>query len=270
MTIKGKAFSAALHAVGLSALVVGVFGCASDQDPIKPTEVRKDTPDVVVVGVFVTDAAVSVYASATRFSVGSDGFDVVKVNSAGDYAVIHNDLGNAKNGGKYSRFDWTVDVDKETRFCIAVGDAKSDSAAAAVEPNAFDMDKGCGGNSWEFLTPPSIIGKFTDDWDAQHDITAVSWTTGYAGSDPSVSWFRELSNSSGYLLAQNDAKYSYYPGLFSRFDFFTDTDKTLYYCQSAYNAATFEAAKATAAADRTDLVTGCGGGNPWSKLTVKK
>jgi len=268
MTIKGKAFSAALHAVGLSALVVGVFGCASDQDPIKPTEVRKDTPDVV--GVFVTDAAVSVYASATRFSVGSDGFDVVKINSAGDYAVLHNDPGNAKNGGKFSRFDWTVDVDKETRFCVAVGEAKSDSEAAAVEPNAFDMDKGCGGNAWEFLTPPSIIGRYTDDWEGQHDITAVAWTTGYVGSEQSVFWLRELSNTAGYLLAANDEKNSFNPGLFSRYDFVVDADKTLYYCQTSYNAATLAAAKATTPADRTDLVMGCGGGNSWSKLTVKK
>ena len=60
-----------------------------------------------------------------------------------------------------------------------------------------------------------------------------------------------------YLIAENDAGNSYNPGLFSKFEWTMDNGD-LYYCQSAYNAATAADAM-NAAADATDIAAGCGG-----------
>ncbi|HNC98117.1 MAG TPA: hypothetical protein PKW90_18440, partial [Myxococcota bacterium] len=67
-----------------------------------------------------------------------------------------------------------------------------------------------------------------------------------------------------YLVAQNDAINTYFPGLWSRFDW-TMSGSTLYYCQIAYDAADAATAAAASGADPSNLSSGCNGFG-WSRL----
>jgi len=264
-----KAFGLAWQAVGLSVLVLSVNGCASDAERLMqsdPAYERPDTPELI--GVYERDASDSVYVSEEAWSIGADAFSVESLDPLGDFAILKNNAKNDKNGGKYSRADWTIDADGQVRLCIAISDAGSEAAATAKSPNASDLDEGCNGASWSTLSEPELSGAFTDDWAGQHDITSVSWSIGYEGSDPSVFWLLEVSTKDGYFLAQNDEAIEATGGKYSRFDYLTAGDGKVYYCQTVYDAATLDAARATKAADQEDLESGCAT-FPWSKLTPK-
>ena len=117
----------------------------------------------------------------------------------------------------------------------------------------------------EDTAPPEtldLIGTYTDSWGGTQTVTDDTWSTG-SGSLYHISQF---DNDAGSIVAQNDSGNSYNPDLFSKFEWTMDNDG-LYYCQSAYNAATEEDAM-NAAADATDLTTGCGGFG-WSSLTAE-
>ncbi|MBI4081406.1 MAG: hypothetical protein HY423_02220 [Candidatus Lambdaproteobacteria bacterium] len=74
------------------------------------------------------------------------------------------------------------------------------------------------------------------------------------------------NNAGQYLIGQNDATDPYNPNLYSRFDWVI-SGGDIYYCQSAYDAVTPAAAEAVAAANRADLISGCGSfSSPWSKI----
>ena len=97
-------------------------------------------------------------------------------------------------------------------------------------------------------------------------ITDSTWTLGFEGSTPSVFHISIVSNPDQYLIAQNDAANQFSPSLWSRFDW-TQYQGGLYYCQTAYNAATEQAALDAPAADASNPpASGCGG-FAWSKLT---
>ena len=106
-----------------------------------------------------------------------------------------------------------------------------------------------------------MIGMYIDNWGSSHDITQENWTS--AGSIYNISQF---DNEADWLIAQNDAANEYNPELFSKFQWSFDPSGTLFYCQSAYDAATEQDAM-SAAADPNDLDTGCGGFS-WSELRV--
>ena len=67
-----------------------------------------------------------------------------------------------------------------------------------------------------------------------------------------------------WIVAQNASTNAYNPDLWSKFEWMYDAD-TLYYCQSAYDAADAQTAQDTMA-DRDDVNAGCGGFG-WSILT---
>jgi hypothetical protein len=75
----------------------------------------------------------------------------------------------------------------------------------------------------------------------------------------------EYNNDEMWLVAQNAESNMYNPGLWSRFDWTWDTDNNLYYCQSVYDGPTIDDAKA-GSANPDDLMMGCGGMFPWTKL----
>jgi len=121
---------------------------------------------------------------------------------------------------------------------------------------------GGGGGSSSGL---AIVGTYLDNWDSTHEITDSTWTMGMAGTS-SVFHITIFSNADQYLIAQNDAANQYSPSLWSRFDW-TQDQGILYYCQTAYDAASEQAALDTPRADVKDLAgKGCGG-FAWSKLT---
>ena len=117
---------------------------------------------------------------------------------------------------------------------------------------------GAGGAGAGSLT---LEGSYTDNWSGSHVITSTSWSQG-----SSVYYFSSIDEQAGWAVARNSQTNSWYPCLWSRFDWARVSGK-LYFCQTAYNAASEEAALSTPAASSANLSTGCGGFS-WSELTA--
>lgn len=111
----------------------------------------------------------------------------------------------------------------------------------------------------------AIVGDYVDDFGGAHQITATEWRQG-EGDAASVFALREVDNEARFALAENGADNEFSPGLWSRFDW-AESGGALYFCQSAFDAATLDAARAATPGDAADLAgAGCGG-FPWSALT---
>ncbi len=124
------------------------------------------------------------------------------------------------------------------------------AAEAAPAADASDpANGGCGGAfPWSALAPGlAIAGEYTDSFAGAHQISTAFWKQG-EGADASWHWLYAVDAEAGWMVAQNDANNPFSPGLFSRFDWTVGGDGTLYFCQSAFDA---ESAEAAAAAIRT-------------------
>merc|ERR1740116_745386 len=111
-----------------------------------------------------------------------------------------------------------------------------------------------------------FVGTFTDG-SGTHTIGEQTWEHAYEGSMPSVFNFVSVNNDAFFAIAQNAADNAFNPSLYSRFDWLW-TSTGLFYCQSAFDAASQEAAEAVMRPDDSAPETsGCGGMFPWSKLT---
>ena len=110
--------------------------------------------------------------------------------------------------------------------------------------------------------PLEIIGVYSDGYSI-HTITDAGWEMDF-GSGLSLFHVLSYDNISDTLVAHNDTANTFNPGLYSRFDWLY-SGGALYYCQSAYAAASEQEALA-ASADAGDLAAGCGGFS-WSLLT---
>ena len=108
-----------------------------------------------------------------------------------------------------------------------------------------------------------IAGSWLDDYGSDHVISNTEWSS-YSGS--SVVHLSQYDNDLNFTVGQNDAANTYNPSLFSRYDWFEDTTGQLWYCTTAYDAATEEDAANAAAPDTTDPATSGCGSFPWSKL----
>jgi hypothetical protein len=103
----------------------------------------------------------------------------------------------------------------------------------------------------------SYMGEFMD----HYTVTSSTWSSG-----GSVYHIAAFDNAEHWIVARNDQANLYNPCAWSRFDW-TEADGALYYCTTAFNAVSEEAARATPAADASDPATqGCSG-FAWSKLT---
>ena len=89
-------------------------------------------------------------------------------------------------------------------------------------------------------------------------MSPFEWSTSSEWGD-SLFHVTDYSNEGSWIVAQNDEYNEYNPLLWSKFEWTWDADGELYYCQSAYDAATEEDAFAAEGADATDLSGGCGG-----------
>jgi hypothetical protein len=105
----------------------------------------------------------------------------------------------------------------------------------------------------------AIAGSYTDDFDGEHVITSAIWT------NYGVYNISQFDNDDRYVIARNDESNTANPCAWSRFDWTFD-GADLYYCQSAYDAESEDAALASEPADGDDLEEGCSGFS-WSKLT---
>lgn len=104
-------------------------------------------------------------------------------------------------------------------------------------------------------------GKFVDDHGGQHSLGVNYWIM---RGDGQASTFRYVDTKPGHIIAKNDSKNQYNPGLFSRFDYVKQKDGTIAFCQTVADAATKEAAEKHKPANFKDK-KGCGG-FPFSTL----
>src|SRR5690606_27639097 len=124
-------------------------------------------------------------------------------------------------------------------------------------------------------SPIGLLGSYTDAFGGSHAITPGAWISG-----PATFHLLTFSNDERWAVAQNDCGNSYFPGLFSRFDWVLLDEQTgeggaggagveerLYYCQIGYDLASAEAAEAFDEADDTDLDAGCNGFS-WTELNA--
>ena len=108
----------------------------------------------------------------------------------------------------------------------------------------------------------AIIGDYVDNFGGVHRVSQTVWISGWSPAAPTYA-ITQFDNDAQFLIAQNGADNTFSPDLYSRFDW-AEADGKLYFCQSAFDAAT-EAAALAASADASDLAAGCGGFG-WSEL----
>jgi hypothetical protein len=241
----------------------GTLGCAGDDRT--PTAVEHE-PSRDPAGVYQDSLGSTHHVDASAWTVDSDRFDWVEFDAINDTATAKNAPSNRASAGKFSRFDWATDEDGQLRYCQTVLDAKTAAeASAAGRADESDWKKGCAGDAWSVLEGPAIAGKYGGQSTGMDEITGETWTVSGTGYFLKFELLR-LSNSSRFVIAENDPQNGYNPGKFSRFDWTFDAAETLYYCQSTYDAETAEAALAAPPADSTDPATAGCGQSFWSQL----
>ncbi|MBO4712171.1 hypothetical protein J5681_09715 [bacterium] len=202
-------------------------------------------------------------------SYGKSVYHISQYDNEQDFVIAQNDKDNEYNPELWSRFDYT-EKDGDLYYCQTAFDAESEEAAlaTAAADKTDPATSGCGDYPWTKLNEPTeIMGNYTDDYETSHVITATDWTM-ESSYGKSVYHFSQYDNENDFIIAQNDKDNEYNPELWSRFDY-TEKDSALYYCQTAFDAESEEAALAVPAADKTDpATTGCGG-YAWTKLTAK-
>ncbi len=194
---------------------------------------------------------------------GDASYAISQSDDAASWLVAQNGSDNAWNPDLWSRFDWAWQADGSVAFCqTAYAAASEDEALATPAADPSNVASGCGGFSWSFLRPTLPIGgAWVDSWGGSHDIDAFVWTSG-------SSWFdiTAWDADAGWVVAQNAESNEWNPGMWSRFDWAWDSEGALWYCQTAYAAASEADALATPAADATDPSTGGCGAFSWTGL----
>ncbi len=127
----------------------------------------------------------------------------------------------------------------------------------------------------------AVVGTYVDNFMGEHAITEESWTQTGDNPPPMGGRYTNLfhlvsfDNEARYTIGHNDADNDFSGEMYSRFDW-VNHDGVLYFCQSVFDAASEDAAKAATAPDATDPATkGCGvsdmnaDGFPWSTLTAQ-
>lgn len=198
--------------------------------------------------------------------LGSNRYTVTQYDNAEGWAVAQNHADNEYNATLWSKFDFVFQGDAWW-YCQSAFDAPDEETAlATVASNATDpATAGCGGFAWTNLGTDegfsSLRGSFTDEWTVQHTITWDTWTQGTDEYLLSM-WSRE----DNWSVARNGAGNAFNPGLYSKFHW-TSLDDALYYCQTAFDAASAAEALATVAPDASNpSADGCGG-FAWTNLT---
>ena len=205
----------------------------------------------------------------TTSDFGVSRYDNTQWDMLAGWIVAQNAASNSWAAGLWSRFEWTS-VEGSLWFCQVVFDAADEATALAAGP-AEPSDpsvEGCGGFPWSPLVPATtaipLLGLWNDEWGTTHQIENELWTQGAA---PSASLFHlsQYDAVAGWAIAQNDETNAWSPNLWSRFDWAT-VGGQLYYCQTAYDAASEAAALAVPAADPSDPVNGGCAGFAWTTL----
>jgi hypothetical protein len=131
---------------------------------------------------------------------------------------------------------------------------------------------GCAPKPDDTQGPLAIVGTYTDAYGTNHVITQTTWTQTYCTSISScvpqtdTYTIAFYSDPSEFLVAQNGPNNAFNLNLWSRFDWVTSQGH-LYYCQTAFDAATEADALETARSDDSNpAIGGCGGAFAWTPL----
>ena len=201
------------------------------------------------------------------WSSGGFYFEISQYSNEEQIVITQNSANNEYNPSLWSKFQWTYDLQENLFYCQISYDSAEEVDAISTPPaDPTDLEAGCNGIGWTMLRIPlSISGLYVDDWEANHDITSFRWILGNYGSNSSIFQIVDTHDDEQWLVAQNGFNNEYNPSLWSKFEW-TQSEETLYYCQSAYDADSLETA-AEATADRSDLIGGCSGW-AWSSLSL--
>jgi len=141
------------------------------------------------------------------------------------------------------------------------GGSGGDPSLGGSGGTSCDAIGGLGGLGGEGgSSDPAIFGEWTDQYGGNYSIDAEAIDSGYG-----VYHIDSIDEDAQSIVAQNDENNSYFPELFSRFDWSVNSCGT-FICQVAYDAESASDALDVPAADRADLMAGCNG-FPWSHLT---
>lgn len=143
---------------------------------------------------------------------------------------------------------------------FACGEEDDDTGA-----DAAPMDATAAADTAPTPEPIEIAGRYLDDFGGAHTIDDETWRQG-EGEGASTFILLQVDNETDFAIARNGPDNAFSPDLFSRFDWTEDADG-LWFCQTAFDAASEAAAAAVPAAEPSDPAnTGCGG-FAWSALT---
>ena len=216
--------------------------------------------DLAIAGEWVDNWFGSHTITNSLWTSGGQTIALTDYDNAARVVVGQNGAANDWNPGLWSRFDWTWDVNGQLWACQTAYDAASEADAWATPPaDSVDLGAGCGGFAWTMLRAPlAISDRYDDSWGGFHVVDAFNWSDGWGNV------FHIWTTTEDAVVAQNDGANSYNPGLWSRFTWTRDDAGALYYCQSAYDAATLADAAASTA-DARSLDAGCGGFS-WTEI----
>lgn len=227
---------------------------ASEDTAVDPQE------PLSVVGIWEDNYTTTIEITQTEMSDSwGSTYTITDYNNDERWLVAQNGANNAYNPNLWSKFEWFVD--SEIYYCQTAYDAADAESAIAAMSDQSDKDAGCNGFPWSIIREQiTIKGVYNDNWGTQHTVNSFTWMFG----DDSFA-LTTLNNEEGWATAKNSIENAYFPDLWSKFEWFVDSD-TIYYCQSAYDKETEEAA-ASVNSDRSNTETGCGGFS-WSILTI--
>lgn len=241
-----------------------------DAEPDTTPDVEPDaTPGPLeVIGEYDTDwgGFVRVTDSSIGLQWYREDVAITAYDNDNDWIVGQNSSDDPWNPDLWSRFDYSVTEDG-VLWCQTAFGAESEEAAAATEAaDSSDPATGCGGFPWTLLTegqgPIAISGEYDDGFGGfvRVETEGVGFTW-FSGLDVAITSY---DNAAEWAVGQNSADDAWNPNLWSKFDWALG-DEGVYWCQTAYAAATEDDALAVASADRSDFLTGCGGFG-WSLL----
>lgn len=237
------------------------WACANKEVDSAPENTQtEEREDLSLIGMWEDNYMTVIEISQTDMSDSwGSTFSITDYNNDEQWLIAQNGPNNAYNPDLWSKFEWFVD--SEIYYCQTAYDAADAASAAAMTSDPNDKNAGCNGFPWSIIREKiSIYGEYNDNWGSAHVVNSFTWMF---GSDSFA--LKTISNEEGWATAKNSSENTYFPDLWSKFEWFVDSD-TIYYCQSAYDKESEEMAMSVAS-DRSDKDAGCSEFS-WSILTA--
>ncbi len=163
-------------------------------------------------------------------------------------ATVDNDVDVVSDTADASRADVGIDTAVD-----ASPDTTDDTSGAADATPELDATS----------SELALVGTWDTNWGGFVRVTAEGVSFSWLGDD--IVAITRFDNAGHWMVGQNTSADTWFPGMWSRFDW-VDTGDGILWCQTAFAAASEQDALDTPAADATDTETGCGGFE-WTVLT---